>query len=70
MEKSEEIGMVTFDKALFKLFRQGLITEADALRNADSPNNLRLRIKLAANDVERKEDFSLESRPGDEEQPS
>ena len=70
MEKSEEIGMVTFDKALFKLFRQGLITEADALRNADSPNNLRLRIKLAANDVERKEGFSLESRPGDEEQPS
>ena len=70
MEKSEEIGMVTFDKALFELFRQGLITEADALRNADSPNNLRLRIKLAANDVERKEDFSLESRPGDEEQPS
>ena len=70
MEKSEEIGMVTFDKALFELFRQGLITEADALRNADSPNNLRLRIKLAANDVERKEGFSLESRPGDEEQPS
>jgi twitching motility protein PilU len=47
MEKSEEQGMKTFDKALFDLFQQGKISEEEALRNADSANNLRLRIKLA-----------------------
>ena len=47
MEKSEEVGMMTFDKALFDLFQAGKINEEEALRNADSPNNLRLRIKLA-----------------------
>jgi len=47
MEKSEEIGMMTFDKALFDLHQAGLISEEEALRNADSANNLRLRIKLA-----------------------
>ncbi len=48
MEKSEEIGMKTFDKALFELYQAGRITEEEALRNADSANNLRLRIKLAS----------------------
>jgi len=47
MEKSENIGMKTLDSALFELFRDGVITEEEALRNADSPNNLRLRIKFA-----------------------
>ena len=47
MEKSEELGMMTFDKALFDLYRAGKISEEEALRNADSVNNLRLRIKLA-----------------------
>lgn len=47
MEKSEELGMKTFDKALFDLYEAGKITEEDALKNADSANNLRLRIKLA-----------------------
>lgn len=47
MEKSEELGMMTFDKALFDLHQAGLISEEEALRNADSANNLRLRIKLA-----------------------
>lgn len=47
MEKSEEQGMKTFDKALFDLYQQGKISEEEALRNADSANNLRLRIKLA-----------------------
>ena len=69
MEKSEEIGMVTFDKALFELFRQGLITEEEALRNADSANNLRLRIKLAGDDIEGNEGFSLEALPGDSNPP-
>ena len=51
MEKSEEVGMMTFDKALFDLYQKGQITEEEALRNADSANNLRLRIKLANDGV-------------------
>ena len=47
MEKSENIGMKTFDSALFELYREGLISEDEALRNADSPNNVRLKIKFA-----------------------
>lgn len=46
MEKSENLGMQTFDGALFKLHKEGRISLDDAIRNADSPNNLRLRIKL------------------------
>ena len=48
MQKSENIGMKTFDAALFDLYQEGLIDEEEALRNADSPNNVRLRIKLAS----------------------
>ena len=47
MHKSENIGMKTFDTALFELFQEGLISEDEALRNADSPNNVRLKIKFA-----------------------
>ena len=47
MAKSLDQGMVTFDEALFRLYRDGKISEAEALRNADSVNNLRLKIKLA-----------------------
>jgi twitching motility protein PilU len=47
MEKSEELGMKTFDKALFDLYEAGKITAEEALKNADSVNNLRLRIKMA-----------------------
>ena len=50
MEKSETLGMQTFDGALFKLFMSGKVGLDDALANADSPNNLRLRIKLATRD--------------------
>ena len=46
MEKSENIGMQTFDAALYKLYKSGQITLEEALRNADSQNNLRLRISL------------------------
>lgn len=46
MAKSRELGMQTFDQALFDLYEAGLITYEDALRNADSVNDLRLRIKL------------------------
>ena len=47
MTKSENLGMQTFDAALFKLYQEGRISLDDALKNADSANNLRLRIKLA-----------------------
>ena len=46
MKKSRETGMQTFDQALFDLYEAGLITYEDALRNADSLNDLRLAIKL------------------------
>jgi len=46
MAKSRELGMETFDGALFNLFESGAISYEDALKNADSVNDLRLRIKL------------------------
>jgi len=49
MQKSKELGMQTFDQALFDLYQQGLITHADAIHHADSPNDLRLMIKLRNN---------------------
>jgi len=48
MEKSVNLGMQTFDHALLDLFKQGRISEEEAIRNADSANNLRLKISLAA----------------------
>ena len=53
--KSNELGMRTFDQALFKLYEKGQITYEDALRNADSVNDLRLRIKLEGNDSHRQD---------------
>ncbi|WP_076592466.1 PilT/PilU family type 4a pilus ATPase [Herminiimonas arsenitoxidans] len=46
MKKSRELGMQTFDQALFDLYEAGKISYEDALRNADSVNDLRLSIKL------------------------
>ena len=46
MKKSRELGMQTFDMALFDLYEAGEISYEDALRNADSVNGLRLKIKL------------------------
>ncbi|MDP1930184.1 MAG: PilT/PilU family type 4a pilus ATPase [Gammaproteobacteria bacterium] len=46
IEKSRESGMQTFDQSLYDLFMQGRITEEDALNNADSRNNLALKIRL------------------------
>jgi len=54
--KSNELGMHTFDQALFDLYESGRITYEDALRNADSLNDLRLRIKLESKGS-RKEDI-------------
>ncbi|NNH77844.1 PilT/PilU family type 4a pilus ATPase [Acinetobacter sp. ANC 5380] len=46
MKKSRELGMQTFDQALFDLYNEGAISYEEALRNADSMNELRLQIKL------------------------
>ncbi|MCX9157432.1 PilT/PilU family type 4a pilus ATPase [Niveibacterium sp. 24ML] len=46
MKRSRELGMQTFDQSLFDLYEAGQITYEDALRNADSINDLRLQIKL------------------------
>jgi len=46
MAKSNRLGMQTFDQALFHLFEDGVISYEEALRNADSKNELRLKIKL------------------------
>lgn len=46
MKRSSEQGMQTFDQALYQLYTQGEITYEDALRHADSANDLRLMIKL------------------------
>ena len=46
MAKSRDIGMQTFDQALFDLYEEDLITYDDALKNADSVNDLRLQIQL------------------------
>jgi len=46
MDKSRELGMQTFDQALFDLYDQGHISYEEAIRNADSANELRLSIKL------------------------
>ncbi|MCW7540010.1 PilT/PilU family type 4a pilus ATPase [Aquabacterium sp. A7-Y] len=46
MKKSRELGMQTFDQSLFDLYEGNAVTYEDALRNADSVNDLRLQIKL------------------------
>jgi twitching motility protein PilU len=48
MAKSRELGMRTFDQALFDLYNEGFISYDEAIRNADSANELRLQIKLKA----------------------
>jgi twitching motility protein PilU len=47
MEKSTNLGMQTFDQALYNLYKEGKISLEEALRNADSQNNLRLKISLS-----------------------
>jgi twitching motility protein PilU len=60
MARSNRLGMKTFDQALFDLFEDGKISYEDALRNADSRNELRLRIKL-----ESKRDFKARDEAAD-----
>jgi twitching motility protein PilU len=47
MEKSENVGMQTFDSHLLRLFKEGTISLEEALQNSDSPNNLKLKINLS-----------------------
>jgi len=58
MKKSRELGMQTFDTALFELYEAGKINYEDAMRNADSMNELRLLIKLSGNEA-KKNNLSL-----------
>jgi len=60
MAKSTRLGMQTFDQALFNLYEAGLISYEESMRNADSKNELRLRIKLESK-RERKTDQEMES---------
>ncbi len=55
MAKSRELGMQTFDQALFDLHEADMITYEDALRNADSVNDIRLKIKLEGKETKDKD---------------
>ena len=55
MKKSRELGMQTFDQALFDLYEAGKISYEDALRNADSVNDLRLSIKLHGKEAHKRD---------------
>ncbi|HYJ19073.1 MAG TPA: PilT/PilU family type 4a pilus ATPase [Burkholderiales bacterium] len=55
MKKSRELGMQTFDQALFDLYEAGKIGYEDAMRNADSMNELRLQIKLHGRDAKERD---------------
>jgi len=68
MEKSENLGMRTFDAALYYLYRDGKIAQDEAIANADSPNNLRLRIKLADGSSEENSSASQEAVEHDAEE--
>jgi twitching motility protein PilU len=54
MAKSTDAGMQTFDQSLFNLYEKGKISYDEALRNADSVNDLRLRFKLESKDAKGK----------------
>lgn len=70
MSKSENLGMQTFDAALFKLQQAGKISLDEALKNADSANNLRLRIKLAEGDGPAEAGASSEEKTETKKAPS
>ncbi len=68
MSRSNRLGMKTFDQALFELFEAGHVSYEDALRNADSKNELRLRVKLESKrEVRQVDDGSLSILDEDEE---
>ena len=72
MARSRELGMQTFDQALFDLYNEGAISYDEALRNADSTNELRLQIKLKSSRanpaLESTSSFSMMSESKEEEE--
>ena len=62
MAKSRELGMQTFDQALFDLYEDGQISYEEALKNADSVNDLRLRIKLESQETKDRDMLSEASQ--------
>ena len=71
MKKSREAGMQTFDDALFDLIEEGHITADEGLRNADSVNDLRLKLKLESRESRNQDltegaDFDLDDSDADE----
>jgi twitching motility protein PilU len=58
MKKSRELGMQTFDMSLFDLYESGKIVYEDAMRNADSMNELRLAIKLEGHEAHGRDRFA------------
>jgi twitching motility protein PilU len=63
MSKSRELGMRTFDHSLFDLYNEGVISYDEAIRNADSANELRLNIKLNATRKKDGPELSIETAP-------
>jgi twitching motility protein PilU len=63
MKKSRELGMQTFDQALFDLYESGKISYEEAIRNADSVNELRLQIKLGDGGQAGSNNLSLTATP-------
>jgi len=61
MAKSTRLGMQTFDQALFALYDDGTISYEEAMRNADSKNELRLRVKLESKREQKLDDQQSES---------
>lgn len=58
MTRSRELGMQTFDQALYDLYTEGDISYEEALKHADAPNDLRLKIKLSGGTPEQANDSS------------
>ena len=70
MRKSTEIGMQTFDQALYILYEAGEVTYEDAIAHADAPNDLRLMIKLGSNTNDIAPDLSLQENEDEKDKRS
>jgi twitching motility protein PilU len=68
MAKSKELGMQTFDQALYDLYKAGKIDYNEAIRNSDSENELRLKIKLAEGGDLSNNSLSLHDKDEEEEE--
>ena len=61
IERSTELGLQSFDQALFELYCNDMITAEEALRNAESENNLRLKIKLESPNATRRRNTDIDT---------